>query len=289
MSFGQSIAYAASGYYEGTDGDDLIVAIGLGGDIIAGAGDDDIVLGSLAATVYAGSGDDTITGASGILKVYDTGGDLTVNGLAAYSSVKKNDSGDVVFNGVSGYNTITLSSSVGFSEPQPDAWQQLWTAIGEQIDAFISDVGDFFNEVGNAIDTAIDVLREVPIFDEVISFAEDTWKGVTEAANAVADAAEEAVAWISGAATDAWNAISDVGAFFLDPDVTKSNLQYQASGSSVWVNSAETVLGSETYGTHSYDWQWADELTYNGSSISLDEISFFDFAPPRTASQSLQS
>ncbi|AXN03834.1 MARTX multifunctional-autoprocessing repeats-in-toxin holotoxin RtxA [Vibrio anguillarum] len=97
--FWRSVEYFFTGNYSADDGNNDIVAIGMGGKIHAYGGDDHIHLGSLGATVYTGSGNDTVSAGAGYLKVEDTTGNLIVRGAAGYANIKKNGDGNLSFSG----------------------------------------------------------------------------------------------------------------------------------------------------------------------------------------------
>ncbi len=231
MSLGQSISYAASGYYEGTDGDDNIVAIGFGGNILAKDGDDTIWLGSLAANVYAGGGNDKVNGAAAALNIYDSSGDLTVNGVAAYSRIRKYESGSVSFNGAAGYSEIILREG-SYDEPEPDLWQQAWGQIGKGIDAGIE---YFATAIASTWQTGLNALIS-------------------------GDVGTAAVSFLIEAPANALRTISSTLSNILGASSSSTFVEYEG-GTGDWYS----IVPIEQTGKE--DWQWADEIDLTGKTI----------------------
>lgn len=109
----QSVRYAITGEYDGTNGNDSITAIGFGGNIYAKGGNDTITVGSISATVYTGTGDDKVYGASGKLTVIDETGNLGIYGAAGFVDISKDGDGDITFSGASGATKIVHEGDAG--------------------------------------------------------------------------------------------------------------------------------------------------------------------------------
>lgn len=109
----RSAEYFFTGEYDGTEGNDDIDAIGLGGKIYARGGDDDINVGSIAAIVYAGSGNDKVKGGAAYLEVQDTSGDLSVSGAAGAFNIRKQEGGNLKYRGGAIANIIEHSGNDG--------------------------------------------------------------------------------------------------------------------------------------------------------------------------------
>ncbi|WP_145578519.1 MARTX multifunctional-autoprocessing repeats-in-toxin holotoxin RtxA [Yersinia alsatica] len=109
----RSAEYFFTGKYDGTEGNDDIDAIGLGGKIYARGGDDDINVGSIAAIVYAGSGNDKVKAGAAYLEVQDTSGDLSVSGAAGAFNIRKQDGGDLKYRGGAIANILEHSGNDG--------------------------------------------------------------------------------------------------------------------------------------------------------------------------------
>ena len=109
----QSVRYAFTGQYDGTNGNDNIKAIGFGGKIYAKDGNDTITVGSISATVYTGTGDDKVYGASGKLTVEDETGNLGVYGAAGFVDISKDGNGNITFRGASGATKIVHEGDAG--------------------------------------------------------------------------------------------------------------------------------------------------------------------------------
>lgn len=109
----RSAEYFFTGEYDGTEGNDDIDAIGLGGKIYARGGDDDINVGSIAAIVYAGSGNDKVKGGAAYLEVQDTSGDLSISGAAGAFNIRKQDGGNLKYRGGAIANIIEHSGNDG--------------------------------------------------------------------------------------------------------------------------------------------------------------------------------
>ncbi|MEQ9720354.1 MARTX multifunctional-autoprocessing repeats-in-toxin holotoxin RtxA [Yersinia alsatica] len=109
----RSAEYFFTGKYDGTEGNDDIDAIGLGGKIYARGGDDDINVGSIAAIVYAGSGNDKVKAGAAYLEVQDTSGDLSVSGAAGAFNIRKQDGGNLKYRGGAIANILEHSGNDG--------------------------------------------------------------------------------------------------------------------------------------------------------------------------------
>ncbi|WP_187653017.1 MARTX multifunctional-autoprocessing repeats-in-toxin holotoxin RtxA [Xenorhabdus sp. PB62.4] len=111
--FWRSVEFFVTGNYYGDDDDNVIDAIGIGGQIYAYGGDDHIKVGALGATVYTGSGHDIVEAGAAYLKVNDTTGNLTVKGGAGYAEINKSANGSINFAGVAGGVSITHTGNYG--------------------------------------------------------------------------------------------------------------------------------------------------------------------------------
>ncbi|MBB5517110.1 hypothetical protein FHS89_003156 [Rubricella aquisinus] len=147
----KSIGYLVTGKYNGSNGNDTIVAIGFGGTIDAKAGNDTITVGGFKTTVNTGSGNDKVYGGSAHLKVNDTTGNLSVNGAAGYAEINKSHSGDIDFNGASGKTKITHHSN-GRVRLRTAAFSNVVRHYGSTGDIDFAGVGarnDFFNRTSS--------------------------------------------------------------------------------------------------------------------------------------------